>query len=149
MRLQQNMVLWGCKPHYLQLLSIINFQVIRQFLNSTVHFKEKDTMSLFCRSDELEEGACLEGNVDNTQVFIVRFNGQLSAYANICPHVGVPLNWKPNDFLDTDGELIQCSTHHALFLPHTGECISGPCFGESLRAFDISEKDGSIYVSRK
>ena len=106
-------------------------------------------MSLFCKSEELIEGACLEGNVDNTQVFIVRLNGELRAYANICPHVGSPLNWKPNDFLDTDGELIQCSTHYALFLPDTGECISGPCVGESLRAFDISEHDGCIYVSRK
>ena len=36
--------------------------------------------------------------------------------------------------MDADNLFIQCSTHGALFKPGSGECIAGPCQGDSLAA---------------
>jgi nitrite reductase/ring-hydroxylating ferredoxin subunit len=55
----------------------------------------------------------------------------------ICPHLGIPLNWAPERFLDLDGTLIQCSSHGALFQIDSGECIAGPCaWATSLQPVD-------------
>ena len=70
------------------------------------------------------------------------------AYKNLCPHLQVELEFLENQFLDQDQEYIQCSTHGALFNVETGECISGPCLGESLQKIAIQvHSDGGIYLS--
>lgn len=64
------------------------------------------------------------------------------AYLNVCPHLGIELNWMPGRFMDADNLFIQCSTHGALFKPSTGECIAGPCQGDALTALEVRERDG-------
>lgn len=66
-------------------------------------------------------------------LFAVRQGEQVAVYENRCPHRGVPLEWVPDQFLDSSKRLIQCATHGALFLPESGECVAGPCVGQSLR----------------
>lgn len=100
----------------------------------------------FCLSSSLEEGQSLQGAVGSIPVFVVRRDGALSAYRNACPHLGIPLNWQENQFLDTEGELIQCATHGALFLIDSGECISGPCTGDFLSPIAVEERDGNIFL---
>lgn len=68
------------------------------------------------------------------------------AYLNICPHLGVELNWMPGRFMDSDNLFIQCSTHGALFKPADGECIAGPCQGDALTQLDLRERDGQIEI---
>tara|TARA_Y100000813_G_scaffold182349_1_gene152012 strand:- start:63 stop:434 length:372 start_codon:yes stop_codon:yes gene_type:complete len=68
------------------------------------------------------------------------------AYLNVCPHLGIELNWMPGRFMDSDNLFIQCSTHGALFKPGTGECIAGPCQGDALSALDIRLHDGEVQV---
>ena len=68
------------------------------------------------------------------------------AYLNICPHLGVELNWMPGRFMDSDNLFIQCSTHGALFKPGDGECIAGPCQGDALTLLDLREHDGQIEI---
>jgi nitrite reductase/ring-hydroxylating ferredoxin subunit len=53
-------------------------------------------------------------------------------YLNTCPHLGVPLDWLPGRFLSADGSRIVCATHGAEFRIDTGQCLRGPCRGESL-----------------
>ena len=48
-------------------------------------------------------------------IFVVHKQGRLFAYRNSCPHTGGPLDWVPDQFLNLDGDLIQCATHDALF----------------------------------
>ncbi|MBU2886111.1 Rieske (2Fe-2S) protein [Gilvimarinus agarilyticus] len=79
-------------------------------------------------------------------VFAVRKNGQLMAYRNLCPHAYIPLEWVPDEFLTSDKSLIQCANHGALFTLDTGECVAGPCPGQSLQAVEISESDGTVYL---
>ncbi|NIB42906.1 Rieske (2Fe-2S) protein [Pseudomaricurvus alkylphenolicus] len=80
------------------------------------------------------------------ELFAVRHNRTVYVYRNRCPHLGIPLEWVPDRFLDTDGELIQCSTHGALFTIHDGFCVSGPCSGQSLQALECSVEGGVVRV---
>jgi nitrite reductase/ring-hydroxylating ferredoxin subunit len=80
--------------------------------------------------------------------FIVRKNGQIYAYANICPHRRHPLDLEPHAFLVDNGNLIRCASHGALFCPETGACLAGPCAGRSLITLPCrSDPDGTIRVN--
>jgi nitrite reductase/ring-hydroxylating ferredoxin subunit len=79
-------------------------------------------------------------------LLLVNKAGRLFLYHNRCPHRGVELNWLPDQFLDVDGELIQCSTHGALFLVPSGLCVAGPCHGEYLQAEPFEIRDGCIFI---
>lgn len=76
--------------------------------------------------------------------FVVRDGAEVHAYLNRCPHALRPLNFMPDRFLSSDGGLIQCSAHGALFEKHTGLCIAGPCLDESLRRIAVRVVDGSV-----
>ena len=80
-------------------------------------------------------------------LFIVRYENELYAYQNRCPHLNIPLNWQPDDFLSLEQTHIQCSTHGALFNLNDGHCISGPCNGEALTSLPIElSEDGKIWI---
>ncbi|MGC3981796.1 MAG: Rieske (2Fe-2S) protein [Steroidobacteraceae bacterium] len=78
--------------------------------------------------------------------FVVRYQGEVHAYLNSCPHAGLPLNFKPDVFFAPHVELLQCVAHGALFEPETGECVAGPCFGQSLQMLDIQVHEGRVYL---
>lgn len=99
-----------------------------------------------CRQDELAENSARGFTVNGMPVLAVRKNGAVYAYHNSCPHIGVPLEWLPDQFLDSEGELIQCATHGALFVIETGACIAGPCVGESLEPLPLVIQDGVVYL---
>lgn len=81
-------------------------------------------------------------------MFLVKKDGQVYAYQNRCPHARVNLEWRPDDFLDMDKALIQCSVHGALFLIESGDCISGPCNGRGLDPVAIRvDAQGDIYLA--
>jgi nitrite reductase/ring-hydroxylating ferredoxin subunit len=65
-------------------------------------------------------------------VILLRRGGIVLAYVNRCPHMGLSLNWLPNQFLDASGELLLCANHGALFRIENGLCVVGPCRGQSL-----------------
>ncbi len=82
--------------------------------------------------------------LDNGQsIFAVKKDGKLYVYHNRCPHLGIELEWQEDQFLDSEGAMIQCCTHGALFIIEDGECVAGPCVGESLLQLPISI-DGDI-----
>ena len=84
---------------------------------------------------------------ESLNIFAVRKDGNIYTYRNRCPHLGIELEWQEHDFLDNDKALIQCSTHGALFLIETGECVAGPCLGEKLIKVDNKVDDaGNLIV---
>lgn len=87
---------------------------------------------------ELSDGAAVGREIgDGTRtlpVILVRGGGQVRAYLNSCPHAGVRLDWRPDDFHDYSGEYLLCAMHGALFEPSTGFCVAGPCRGARLVA---------------
>ena len=106
-----------------------------------------ETEILLCQLSELEEMQAIELEIEQRKLFAIRQDNQLRAYWNSCPHLGIPLNWMPEKFLDLDGSLIQCSSHGALFQIDSGECIAGPCTGDHLQQVELRIEGDSIYVA--
>lgn len=104
-------------------------------------------MKLLCTGESLPEAQGRGFDVDGSGLLAVRRNGQVFVYRNRCPHRGVPLEWHPDRFLDTSASLIQCATHGALFLIESGECIAGPCEGQSLISIACHEDQDGIWIS--
>jgi len=97
-----------------------------------------------CRLSDLEELQAIELTIEERQLFAIRQDNTLYAYWNSCPHMGIPLNWMPEKFLDLDGALLQCSSHGALFQINDGECVGGPCVGDRLTPV-VLKRDGDQY----
>lgn len=85
-------------------------------------------------------------DVGHLSVVAVQIDGLLRVYRNSCPHLGVQLNWMPDQFLDHDLRRIQCSMHGALFEPADGLCIYGPCHGAALTPIPSRIHDGWLLV---
>jgi nitrite reductase/ring-hydroxylating ferredoxin subunit len=105
-----------------------------------------DREVLLCQLDDLEELQAIELTIDDRQLFAIRQDNRLHAYWNSCPHLGIPLNWMPEKFLDLDGSLIQCSSHGALFQIDSGQCIAGPCTGDRLAQVQLRADGNAWYV---
>ena len=76
----------------------------------------------------------------------VRRNDKLFVYKNSCPHIGVSLDWMPNQFLNEVRTRIVCATHGALFDIENGVCLSGPCLGDQLTRVAVQLIRGQIWV---
>lgn len=75
------------------------------------------------------------------QSLIVRRTGErVQAWLNLCPHAGRRLDWAPGKFLLDRGRLV-CAAHGAVFELDHGECVAGPCRGQSLVAVALAVGD--------
>ena len=97
-----------------------------------------------CRLNDLEELQAIELTIEERKLFAIRQDNNVYAYWNSCPHMGIPLNWMPEKFLDLDGVFLQCSSHGALFQISNGECVGGPCVGDHLAPVTLKQ-DGDQY----
>ncbi len=102
--------------------------------------------NFLCHLDELEDPGSKGFNIGSKAIFVVKQDGQIYVYKNDCPHLGVNLEWQEDQFLDSDKQFIQCSTHGALFLIQNGNCIAGPCAGDKLQTMPYVIKEGGIYL---
>lgn len=104
-----------------------------------------------CCVDEVPEGGArgfrFGSGPDLKMVFVVRRGGALYAYDNACPHLGTPLNFLPDRFLDRDGRHLLCATHGARFRIADGFCIDGPCKGKSLRRLAVRVERGEVLLA--
>jgi len=96
---------------------------------------------------DLPDLGCRSFVHDSEPCFVVMKDGQAYAYKNSCPHLGVELEWEEDKFLDFEGVLIQCAMHGALFLIESGECVSGPCLGQSLQALEARVDNGQLVIA--
>ena len=89
-----------------------------------------------------------EVHLDGADESLVLFRegGQVRAWFNICPHAGRRLDWAPGQFLRSKDGLLVCAAHGAGFELGGGECVSGPCRGQSLRAVPVSVREGSVWL---
>lgn len=104
-------------------------------------------LKFLCTSSHLPEARSRGFMLGEHSLLAVRREGRVFVYNNRCPHRAVPLEWEPDQFLDSSASLIRCATHGALFLIENGECVAGPCEGQSLRAVRCQETEGGIWVS--
>lgn len=103
-------------------------------------------MRTLCAVHEIEDGGAKGLEVDNHFLFAVRRGEQVYLYRNSCPHLGTPLEWEEDKFLNPDGELIQCTNHGALFRIEDGYCLAGPCQGKSLQALPSTIEFGQLMI---
>lgn len=100
-----------------------------------------------CLLSDLEEMQAIELTIEERQLFAIRQDNQLFAYWNSCPHMGIPLNWMPEKFLDLDGVFLQCSSHGALFKIDDGECVGGPCIGDHLSPVTLKRDGDQFFIA--
>jgi nitrite reductase/ring-hydroxylating ferredoxin subunit len=79
-------------------------------------------------------------------LFAVRRGAQIRVYVNSCPHLEVGLDWVEDKFLSTDGSVIVCAMHGALFQIDDGLCTFGPCYGSRLEVVKIDVIGGAVFV---
>lgn len=103
------------------------------------------------RLDRLADGgfAGVEAVVDGeAESLVLHRNGdEVRAWLNICPHAGRRLDWAPGQFLRSKDGLLVCAAHGAGFELERGECVSGPCRGQSLRAVGVEVRDGAVWLA--
>ncbi|MFC3337283.1 Rieske (2Fe-2S) protein [Paracandidimonas soli] len=111
-------------------------------------------------SDQIAEGQRQFIEHEGQQIAVLRVQGELVAYLNICPHQGGPvcegmLIHKVVDVLDADrchqgmrfdeNTLhIVCPWHGWEFNARTG--VSAGAGNWKLRSFPVQEREGKIYV---
>lgn len=78
-------------------------------------------------------------------VILLRLGERVNAWLNICPHAGRRLDWAPGKFLVSKGMLV-CAAHGAAFSVENGECVGGPCKGESLRTVAVRVEQGDVVL---
>ena len=109
------------------------------------------TVEPFCALDEIEDGQARSFEtliVDGVySVIVARRGDAVYGYANSCPHLGTPLDWAPDKFMDFSGRYLRCATHGATFEVETGFCISGPCEDETLRGIALELRSGRVYLA--
>lgn len=79
-------------------------------------------------------------------LLIVKRAGQVYVYDNLCPHTRETLDPEGGSLAAGGGLLIQCQRHAAEFIADTGECVAGPCQGETLTAVPFTLSGGDIYL---
>lgn len=100
-----------------------------------------------CQIDEIKEGSAKGFQISGKPIFVIHKGGEYYIYQNKCPHLQIELEWMPDQFLDMDGALIHCSTHGALFLINSGECISGPCLGQKLTVIEHTIENKMLMIA--
>ena len=101
--------------------------------------------------DLCETGAMADGEArlfargdgkERIGVVLVRFGDEFRAYANVCPHFGIPLEIGRG--IKTFRKHVLCVNHYAVFRFEDGACIDGPCLGAALDAVPTLVRDGRV-----
>ncbi len=79
--------------------------------------------------------------------FATRRGDAVHGFVDRCPHAGLPMAQKLDEYLTPDGRFIACSWHGALFDPETGACLGGPCLGQSLTIWPLRIERGTIITA--
>jgi nitrite reductase/ring-hydroxylating ferredoxin subunit len=105
-----------------------------------------DVMAFASLSDGVpaEVEAMIDGSAES--LVLLREGSQVRAWFNVCPHAGRRLDWAPGKFLLTKTGHLVCAAHGATFELQGGQCLSGPCRGQALRAVAVDVRDGQVQL---
>ncbi len=101
--------------------------------------------------DSIDDGGFAEAEavIDGVaeSLILYRQGDSVRAWLNVCPHAGRRLDWAPGKFLKSrEGHLV-CAVHGASFELANGDCVAGPCRGDSLRAVAVEVADGQVRLA--
>ena len=98
----------------------------------------------------MEDGGFVEVeavlNGDAESLILYRDGQQVRAWLNVCPHAGRRLDWAPGKFLKSKEGHLVCAAHGASLVLVNGDCIAGPCRGDSLRRVAVEIRDGQVVL---
>ncbi|WP_412777841.1 Rieske (2Fe-2S) protein [Thalassospira lucentensis] len=103
--------------------------------------------TVLCALTDLDATGAKGVNLGGTGIFVVRSDEGVFGYVNSCPHIGVPLDMEPDEFISDFGDEIICSTHGARFRIQDGECVSGPCTGDVLEPVVVKVEDNQVVLA--
>jgi nitrite reductase/ring-hydroxylating ferredoxin subunit len=103
-------------------------------------------MSLIGNIEDFADNSSRSIQADYLALLVVKRAGQLFLYENKCPHTQDTLDPMGGSVASADGLLIHCQRHAAEFITDTGECVAGPCLGESLSPVAFTLSNGDIYL---
>ena len=103
--------------------------------------------TVLCALSDLDATGAKGLNLGGTGIFVVRNGDDVFGYVNSCPHIGVPLDMEPDEFISDFGHEIICSTHGARFRIEDGECVSGPCAGQALEPVAVKVQDQNVVLA--
>ena len=96
-------------------------------------------------ADGAARGFVIEMRAGRFHGFVVRRGDEAFGYIDRCPHMGLPLAQKLDDYVA--GDLIACSWHGALFDIASGTCRGGPCPGTALTPWPVQVEAGAIITA--
>jgi nitrite reductase/ring-hydroxylating ferredoxin subunit len=82
-----------------------------------------------------------------TSVLVGRVAGDVRAYANVCRHHPLPLDFGADSAMGPDGRHLVCHQHGAVYRPADGLCVDGPCRGETLFEATVEVDGVEVVVS--
>lgn len=84
----------------------------------------------------------------NHGVVLIKYDNDIRAFVNNCPHQNVPLNEAYKIDVNPFEKTLKCSVHEAFFNIDDGECIEGPCQNEYLESVAVyMTENGDIYLN--
>jgi 3-phenylpropionate/trans-cinnamate dioxygenase ferredoxin subunit len=90
-------------------------------------------------TDQLRDGQATDVDFFGRSVLVLRTDGQVRAFMNVCTHLGGPLQ------LAADGRSFQCQWHQACFDAQTGRATAAPARPDSrLIRLPIRIEDGQV-----
>jgi nitrite reductase/ring-hydroxylating ferredoxin subunit len=112
--------------------------------------KHGDDATALVALSQIADGGFAEAEADidgdAEPLILYRDGDTVRAWLNICPHAGRRLDWAPGQFLKSrEGHLV-CAVHGASFDLANGDCVAGPCRGQSLRAVAVVVRDGNVLL---
>lgn len=104
---------------------------------------------VLCAIGDLADGEARGFRVPavDPKIILVRKGARVHAYLDACPHYqpGTPMAWKTNAYLNGNGTRLACHSHGAEFDIETGECVIGPCLGQSLTRVEVEiNEEGGV-----
>jgi nitrite reductase/ring-hydroxylating ferredoxin subunit len=120
-------------------------------LNDGIGRVETSAGAAIATLDAIPDGgfAAADAVIDGAPESLIlhREGEQVRAWLNICPHAGRRLDWAPGQFLTSRDGLLVCAVHGASFEVARGECVAGPCRGDSLRAVAVEVHEGRVVLA--
>ena len=101
----------------------------------------EDNFQFIAKSSEVEEGKGRPYTIGDFRIALVRFEGELYAVEDRCPHADASIAFGPVE----EGCLI-CPWHYAAFDLKTGEAKCGPAV-EGVPTYELKEVEGDVYVN--
>jgi len=104
-------------------------------------------------TDEFEKVADLSELIENKgivrrfgddEIAIVKYDGSVSAFINVCPHQHTPLVDRYGGQIA--GENLTCSMHGWTYSLKTGKCVNE---SGKLKMLEVKIKDGTVSVKKK